>query len=88
MTEDINKIKILADLWINYRDDEQFEDFCDYNDMGLPLAYLSDNGLAKETELGRKYIDETFNLLLTALEIKEDTGFESLVDLFAISGIE
>jgi hypothetical protein len=87
MTEFTNKVKILADLWINYRDDEEFEDFCDYNDLGLPLAYLTDNGLATDTELGKKYIEETFNLLLTALEIEEDTGFESLEDMFTLKGM-
>jgi hypothetical protein len=87
MTEFTNKTKILADLWINYRDEEDFVDFCDYNDLGLPLAYLTDNGLATSTDLGNKYIEETFDLLLTALEIKEDTGFESLDDLFTLKGL-
>lgn len=81
MTDFSNKIKILAELWIDFRDDEQFEDFCDYNDLGLPLAYLVDNGLATANELGNKYIEETFSLFLTVLEIKEDTGFESLEEL-------
>jgi hypothetical protein len=81
MTDFSNKVKILAELWIDFRGDEQFEDFCDYNDLGLPLAYLTDNGLATATELGNKYIDETFGLFLTVLGIKEDTGFESLEEL-------
>lgn len=81
MTDFSNKVKILAELWIDFRDDEQFEDFCDYNDLGLPLAYLTDNGLATSSELGNKYINETFDLFLTVLEIKEDTGFESLEEL-------
>lgn len=81
MTDFSNKVNILSDLWINYRDDEQFEDFCDYNDLGLPLAYLMDNGLATASELGNKYIEETFGLLLTVLEIKEDTGFEGLDEM-------
>lgn len=87
MTEFTNKVKILAELWIDYRDDEQFEDFCEYNDLGLPLAYLTDNGLATSTELGNKYIQETFDLFLTALEIEEDTGFESLDDVFTLKGL-
>ena len=87
MTEFTNKVKILAELWIDYRDDEQFEDFCEYNDLGLPLAYLTDNGLATSTELGNKYIQETFDLFLAALEIEEDTGFESLDDVFTLKGL-
>jgi hypothetical protein len=87
MTEFTNKIKILADLWINYRDDEEFIDFCDYNDMGLPLSYLVDNDLAVSTELGNKYIEETFDLLLVAVEVTEDTGFETLDDIFTLRGM-
>lgn len=87
MTEFTNKIKILADLWINYRDDEEFIDFCDYNDMGLPLSYLVDNGLAVSTELGNKYIEETFDLLLVAVEVTKDTGFETLDDIFTLRGM-
>lgn len=81
MTDFSNKVKILAQLWIDFRDDEQFEDFCDYNDLGLPLAYLMDNNLATASELGNKYIEETFALFLTVLGIKEDTGFEDLDEM-------
>jgi hypothetical protein len=87
MTEFTNKIKILADLWINYRDDEDFIDFCDYNDLGLPLAYLIDNGLATSTELGNRYIEETFDLFLVAVEVTKDTGFETLDDIFTLRGM-
>ena len=82
MTDFSNKVKILAKLWIDFRDDEKLKDFIEYNDMGLPLAYLSENMLSVPTELGNKYIEETFEMLLVALEIEEDTGFESLDELF------
>ena len=35
-----NKITILAELWMNYRDDEDLEDFVEYNDLCVPLATL------------------------------------------------
>lgn len=75
-----NKVSILADLWINYRSDAEFEDFLEYNDIGLPLAYLLDNEIVKPTESAERFIEETFDLLLAGLEI-EDTGFEYLDDL-------
>lgn len=74
------KAGILADLWMNYRNDEEFEDFIEYNDLGLPLAYAISTEVVKSTDLAEKFIDETFDLLLAGLEI-EDTGFESLDDL-------
>jgi len=41
--------------------------------------------IAKRTEASNKFIDETFTLLLGSLEV-EDTGFESLDDIFIASG--
>jgi hypothetical protein len=79
-----NKTAILADLWLNYRSDEDFEDFVEYNDLGLPLAYIIENGIVESTETAARFIEETFDLLLEGLDI-EDTGFEDLDEIFAES---
>lgn len=76
-----NKCNILGELWMNYRNDQNFEDFISYNDLGLPLAYAVSSKMAKVTELGAKYINETFNLLLSSLEV-EDNDFTTLDDVF------
>jgi len=81
MTTDFsNKVSILAELWMNYRDDDHLDDFMEYNDLGLPMAYLLMNEIVLPTEQSMIYIDETFDLLLNALSI-EDAGFESLDEL-------
>jgi hypothetical protein len=81
MTTDFsNRVTILAELWMNYRDDEQLEDFIEYNDLGLPMAYLLMNELVMPTDKSELYINETFDLLLAALEVK-DKGFESLDEM-------
>jgi hypothetical protein len=73
-----NKVTILSELWLNYRADEDFADYIEYNDLGLPLAYLVDNGVVKmENEMSVNLINETWDLLLAGLGI-EDTGFETL----------
>jgi hypothetical protein len=76
-----NKTAILSDLWLNYRNDEEFTDFIEYNDIGLPVAYAIDNGIVKGTELSEAFIKETFDLLLAALGI-EDSGFETIEEMF------
>lgn len=76
--------EILADLWMDYRDDEGFTDFVEYNDLGLPLAYAVANGIVEMNQLVERYIQETFSMLLSILKIK-DTGFESLNDLFDVA---
>ena len=80
-----NKADILAELWLNYRDDQNFEDFISYNDLGLPLAYAISSNIVKGTELSDNFINETFNLLLASLEV-EDQGFENLDDIFILAG--
>jgi hypothetical protein len=75
-----NKCEILAELWLNYRSDEQFADFTEYNDLGLPLAYAIANDIVKSTEMAQRFIEETFDLLLAGLDI-EDNGFDNFDEL-------
>jgi hypothetical protein len=83
MTTQDNKVIILADLWLNYRDDSEFVDFVDYNDLGLPLSYMIANGIVERNEIADQFISETFDLLLAGLAI-EDEDFETLDDILGI----
>lgn len=75
-----NRCRILSELWLDYRDDEEFQDFIQYNDLGLPLAYAISEGIVEKTDIASNFINEAFDILLSALGIK-DTGFETLEDL-------
>jgi len=77
-----DKCAILSDVWLNYRNDTQFVDFIEYNDLGLPLAYAISEGIVDSTEIASGFINETFDLLLAGLGI-EDTGFDSLDDVMS-----
>jgi hypothetical protein len=79
-----DKCSILAELWLNYRSDEQFQDFIEYNDLGLPLAYAIDNDIVKSSEMAQRFVEETFDLFLASLEV-EDTGFDNLDDLLSLA---
>lgn len=74
------RCNILSELWIEYRDQEDFKDFIDYNDLGLPLAFLLDEGIVKNTDKSKLMVNETFDLFLATLG-QEDQGFDSLDDL-------
>ncbi len=78
-----NKAEILADLWLNYRSDEDFQDFVEYNDIGLPLSYVIANGIVETTEIATRFVEETFELLLSGLDIEDDTGFDTLEDILS-----
>jgi len=75
-----NKVTILAELWMNYRDDEDLKDFVEYNDLGLPLAYFLMNELVLPTKQAELYIDETYNLLIASLQV-DDAEWTSLDEL-------
>lgn len=79
-----NKCAILSDLWLNYKDNEELQDFVEYNDLGLPLAYLIHTELVSVNESGISYVDETFNLLCKGLGVDLDAEYESLNELMEL----
>jgi hypothetical protein len=76
------KCEILADIWLNYRDDEALKDFIEYNDIGIPLAYIISEGLATPVELSEKYVEETYSLLLESLGLEDSEDWDSLDGMF------
>ena len=67
-----DKTGILGQLWIDYREDENFSLFMEYNDIGLPLSYVVAEGLVPAlTQLGEDYVDETLEMFFKLLGITE-----------------
>ena len=67
-----DKAGILGQLWIDYRDNEDFSVFIEYNDIGLPLSYVVAEGLVPAlTPVGEDYINETIDMFFKLLEITE-----------------
>lgn len=79
---------ILAELWMDYRNEESVEELINYGDLAFPLAYAISESIVEATPLSEQYIYEVWNLLLGQLEI-EDTGlFTSVLDLVEASGFK
>ena len=85
MIDFANKAGILGQFWIEFRDDEDMKNFIEFNDVGLPLGYFIAEGLVKETPMAETFIEETFDLLLKALEVTEEelTGVTNMNELMA-----
>ena len=77
------KCEILGELWLKYRSEEEFEDFLEYNDLGLPIAYAIANDIVKSTDMAKSFVEETFYLLITSLNV-EDTGWDNLDQLLSM----
>ncbi len=82
MTDFSKVCEILGELYANYRQDENFKDFIDFNDLGLPLAFFASEDLCEVSDDGARYITETWSLFLASIEL-EDTDWESLDQMFA-----
>ena len=85
-----NKVGILSYLWMNYREDEDWKDFIEYNDLGLPLAYMLDNQVVELTAVdeddeedysnGAFFIENTWEMFLSKVGL-EDTGFDDIEEI-------
>ncbi len=76
-----DKTGILGQLWIDFREDDNFKAFMEYNDIGVPMAYYVAEGLVKElSPLGEQYIEESLEMFFTLLNITEEEvdGLEQL----------
>ncbi len=80
VTELMDVCDILSSLYSEYREDERFEEFISFNDIGLPLAYMVSSELCELTEEGVRYIKETWKLFLEELGVPDD-GYEDLESL-------
>ena len=85
MTDFTSKCEILGQFYSQYRDERDFEDFMEFNDLGLPLAYFVSENLCEVSDDGVRYINETYTLFLASLELN-DTGFANLEDVFLSAG--
>jgi len=91
-TQFSNKCDILGALWLFYREqadtNEAWRVFFEYNDVGLPLAYLlsyetvipnPDNKEAVDT------VEETWDMFCSYIEIDPDGEYSVIEDCFAAS---
>jgi hypothetical protein len=76
-----NKALILGQVWLTLKDESEWRDFIWYNDIGLPLAFAFSEKIINHTNDLEQYINETWDLLLEAMEL-EDKGFDDIQDMF------
>ncbi len=68
-----DKAGILGQLWIDFREDDNFKAFMEYNDIGVPMAYYVAEGLVTGlTPLGEQYVEESIEMMFKLLDITEE----------------
>ena len=81
MTDFTSKCEILGEFYDSYGEEKNFTDFMEFNDIGLPLAYFTSENLCEVSDDGARYINETWDLFLAALNL-EDVGYRDLEHVF------
>lgn len=74
-----DKVSILVEVLQN--EEPQWQEFINFNNLGLPYAYGVQRGFFPAGEDVTRLINRTFEILLEVLSIEEDGGFETLQDL-------
>ena len=70
---------ILGELHFNYGDSKDFRGFVEFNDLGLPLAFLTREGLVVElSDDGRRYVIDTFDMFVASLKVDPDDIMEGM----------
>ena len=71
--------KILGELHANYSDSKDFRTFVEFNDLGLPLAFLTSEGLIVElSDDGRRYVIDTFDMFIGSLKVDPEDIMEGM----------
>jgi len=81
MTDFSKMCEILNKLYAEYRDEEEFQDFIQYNDLGLPIAYLTHEGLVTPTKDAERYVAETWRVFMESIGADEEDEFDSLEEI-------
>jgi hypothetical protein len=76
------KAEIIFEFINDYRGDEAFEEFFNYNDLGVPMAVMIVNDLVVLNEGGVRVLDETWESLCENLnDADPEYDYESLDEL-------
>jgi hypothetical protein len=82
-----NKCEILGSLWSFYKDtdNEAWQEFFEWADLGLPLAYFVWQDLATPKADGKAAIEDVWRVFCEMIDIDSEGKYETLKDAFAAS---
>jgi hypothetical protein len=75
------KTLILSQVFQNSNEDNGWDTFAEYNDIGLPLAYASYNELAVLNDEGKRYVEETYDMLIIGLGLDKEFDYVDFQDV-------
>ena len=86
MLDTREKAQIIFEFLNEYRDNTAFEDFFDYNDLGIPMAVMIVNDLISLNEEGLNVFEETWKELCQTLnDANPDEEYEDLEQMIEMN---
>lgn len=78
-----SKVDMLGDMWFFYKDtdNDAWQEFFEWGDLGLPLAYLAKNDFASIKPEGKRLVEECWNVLCEMLNVDPDAMYLDLEHL-------
>lgn len=74
-----------AEILVQFTQDEfnsgEYDEFFDYNDLGIPLSIAITQDMVILTDSGEQLLDETWKDLCLLFEANPDNEYESIDDL-------
>ena len=74
-----------AEILVQFTQDEfnsgEYEEFFDYNDLGIPLSIAITQDMVILTDAGEELLDETWKDLCLLFDANPDDEYESIDDL-------
>jgi hypothetical protein len=75
------KAEILVQFTQDYFNSGEYEEFFDYNDLGIPLSIAITQDMVILTNEGEQLLEETWKELCLLFEANPDEEYESIDDL-------
>jgi hypothetical protein len=75
------KAEILVQFTQDYFNSGEYEEFFDYNDLGIPLSIAITQDMVILTDEGENLLEETWKELCLLFEANPDEEYESIDDL-------
>ena len=79
----IDKARIIADFWMDYRNDPNYDEFMQYHDLGLPLSFgISDGFIQELSPRGEALVQETYVALCVIAGADPEASFDDPSDFY------
>ena len=82
------KATVVSSAWGVLETNPDWKPILDHYNLGFPFAHLHNAGLGTLKAEGKKQVTDTYDFLLKALGVEDDSDFYSFWDVIAASNKE